>query len=213
MSDGGFVGGTSAIALRLWPCISVQQNAGMLERSTTAGSTSKAEMTAEDVRGFLSLMDACGIRVWLDGGWAVDACLGSQTRRHRDLDIVIEEHDVPAAVAALLRRGYALVARDDTRAWNFVLGDDAGHQADFHVVVLEEDGRGAYGPPENGECYPAEALAGTGIVNGRAVACITPEWLVAFHTGYEVDATDWADVSALCERFGIPVPDEYLPFR
>jgi hypothetical protein len=28
------------------------------------------------------------------------------------------------------------------------------------------------------------------------------------HTGYRVDATDWADVSALCERFGIPVPGE-----
>jgi hypothetical protein len=49
--------------------------------------------------------------------------------------------------------------------------------------------------------------------NGRAVACITPESLVAFHTGYDVDATDWADVSALCERFGIPVPDQYVRFR
>jgi hypothetical protein len=39
----------------------------------------------------------------------------------------------------------------------------------------------------------------------RTVDCIAPEWLVRFHTGYQVDATDWADVSALCERFGIPV--------
>ena len=61
-------------------------------------------------------------------------------------------------------------------------------------------------------CYPAEALTGTGSVDGRAVACITPQWLCR-STGYEVDATDWADVSALCERFAIPVPDEYLPFR
>jgi lincosamide nucleotidyltransferase A/C/D/E len=45
------------------------------------------------------------------------------------------------------------------------------------------------------------------------VACITPESLVAFHTGYDVAATDWADVSALCERFGIPVPDQYVRFR
>jgi lincosamide nucleotidyltransferase A/C/D/E len=185
----------------------------MLEHAATAGSQSRVEMTADDVGGVLSMMDTSGIRVWLDGGWAVDACLGSQTRRHGDLDVVIEERDVPAAVAALRGRGYAPVARDDTRAWNFVLGDDAGHQVDFHVIVLDEDGRGAYGPPENGECYPAEALTGTGSVDGRAVACITPQWLVSFHTGYEVDATDWAEVSALCERFAIPVPDEYLPFR
>ena len=46
----------------------------------------------------------------------------------------------------------------------------------------------------------------------RAVDCITPEWLGRFHTGYEVDATDWADGSALCERFSTPVPREYLGF-
>jgi hypothetical protein len=38
-------------------------------------STSKSEMTADDVCGFLALMDA------------LDACLGSQTRRHGDLDM------------------------------------------------------------------------------------------------------------------------------
>src|SRR6266850_583039 len=169
-------------------------------------------MTADDICAFLVQMDAAGVRVWLDGGWAVDACLGSQTRRHGDLDIVIEERDVPAAIATLQRRQYVPVPRDDTRAWNFVLGDDAGHQIDFHVIVLDEHGRGVYGPPQNGESYPAEALAGTGTVKGRAVACIAPEWLVRFHTGHEVDATDWADVSALCRRFGIPVPGEYLRF-
>jgi lincosamide nucleotidyltransferase A/C/D/E len=170
-------------------------------------------MAADDVCEFLHLMAADGIRVWLDGGWAVDACLGFQTRRHADLDIVIEERDLPRAVAALTRRGYVPVPRPDTRGWNFVLGDETGHEIDFHVIVLDEDGRGVYGPAEDGECYPAEALAGTGTVNDRTVACITPEWLVRFHTGYEVDATDWADVSALCERFGIPIPGEYLRFR
>jgi lincosamide nucleotidyltransferase A/C/D/E len=116
-------------------------------------------------------------------------------------------------VAALRSHGYGPVPRDDTRAWNFVMGDGRGHEIDFHVIVLDEHGRGVYGPPENGECYPAEALTGTGTVDGRRVACIAPEWLVSFHTGYEVDANDWADVSALCERFGIPIPDDYRRFR
>lgn len=175
-----------------------------------AGSPNPPEMTAHDVCGFLDLMDAGGVRIWLDGGWAVDACLGSQTRRHGDLDIVIEQRDVPTAVTALRRCGYAPVPRADTRPWNFVLSDDAGHQIDFHVIALDPHGRGVYGPPENGESYPAEALAGTGAVDGRPVACITPEWLVRFHTGYRADATDRADVTALCERFRIPVPREYL---
>jgi lincosamide nucleotidyltransferase A/C/D/E len=105
------------------------------------------------------------------------------------------------------------VPRPDTRAWNFVLGDDAGHQIDFHVIVLDEHGRGVCGPPENGEHYPSEALTDKGTVKGRTVDCITLEWLVRFRTGYQVDTTDWADVSALCRRFAIPVPREYLRFR
>ena len=170
-------------------------------------------MTADDVCAFLALMEKHRIDVWLDGGGAVDASLGRQTRRHSDLDIVIEERDVRAAVSALQDVGYAPVPRPDTRAWNFVMGDNAGHQVDFHVIVLDEHGRGIYGPPDNGEFYPAEALAGTGTVGARAVKCITPEWLVRFHTGYELDETDWSDVSALCERFGIPIPDEYARFQ
>jgi lincosamide nucleotidyltransferase A/C/D/E len=168
------------------------------------------EMTTEDVCDFLNLMDGHGVRIWLDGGWAVDACLGSQTRRHSD--IVIEERHLALVTTALERRGYAPVPRSDTRAWNFVLGDAAGRQIDFHVIVLDESGRGRYGPPGTKDYYPAEALAGRGTVNGRTVGCIAPEWLVRFHKGYEVDATDWADVSALCARFAIPVPREYLRF-
>jgi lincosamide nucleotidyltransferase A/C/D/E len=171
------------------------------------------EMTAEDVRAFVELMDGLGIRVWLDGGWAVDACLGEQTRAHGDLDIAIERRDIPAAVAALRERGFLPVPRDDTRPWNFVLGDDAGRQVDFHVLVFDEHGDGVYGPAENGEVYPAEALTGAGTVSGRRVACLTPQCQVRFHTGYEVDADDWADVSALCRRFGIPVPDDYRRFQ
>jgi lincosamide nucleotidyltransferase A/C/D/E len=107
--------------------------------------------------------------------------IGSQTRRHADLDIVIEAHHVPVAVAALQRRGYALLPRPDTRPWNFVLGDDTGHQINFHVIVLDEHGSGVYGPPENGESHPSEALTGKGSIKGRTVDCITPEWLVRFH--------------------------------
>jgi hypothetical protein len=112
---------------------------------------------------------------------------GSQTRRHEDLGIAIEERDVTTAVAALRRRGYASLPRGDTRPWNFVLADEAGHHVDFHVIVLDEGRSGVYGPPENGEYYPAEALTGTGTVKGHTVACITPEWLVRW--------ADWLPVN------------------
>ena len=69
--------------------------------------------------------------------------------------------------------------------------------------MLDESGRGRYGPPRTKDYFPAEALVGRGTVNGRTVACITPEWLVRFHSGYEVDATDEADVSALCAPMSV----------
>ena len=74
--------------------------------------------------------------------------------------------------------------------------------------------RGQYGPPGRGEfAYEADALVGTGTINGRPVACMSPHWLVRWHTGYELGADDLADVTALCERFGIPLPDEYVRLR
>jgi lincosamide nucleotidyltransferase A/C/D/E len=171
------------------------------------------EVTAAEVAALLDLLADHDVRVWLDGGWAVDACLGYQTRRHGDLDIVIEDRHLPATVAVLRGHGYRPVIREGTTPWNFVLGDGDGHEVDVDVITIDASGNGIYGPAENGQLYPAEALTGTGIINGRRVDCFAPQWLVVFHTGYEVDATDWADVSALCQRFGIPIPDDYVQFQ
>ena len=165
------------------------------------------ESTAKDVVAFLDLMDGLGVHIWLEGGWAVDACLGRQTRPHSDLDIVLEKRDLARVVEALLALGYADVPRPDSRPWNFVMGDGRGHAVDFHVIELGPSGDGTSG--ESGEVYPAAALTGRGSVAGLSVDCITPEWLVRWHTGYELHIKDWQDVSALCERFGIQLPTEY----
>ena len=63
---------------------------------------------------------------------------------------------------------------------------------------------------ERGAVYPAASLQGTGVVDGHVVKCVAAEYLVKFHTGYRLRERDVKDVSALCERFGIPYPDEYL---
>lgn len=39
--------------------------------------------------------------------------------------------------------------------------------------------------------------------------CIPPAEQVAFHCGYDFDGDDVRDVRLLCERFGVPVPEEY----
>ena len=170
-------------------------------------------MRAEDVLLFLDLCHRLTIRIWVDGGWGVDACLGEQTRRHADLDIAIEQKDLDPVVDALTRLGWRPVDRADTAPWNFVLGDDEGHQVDFHVVVFDADGRGLLGPPQRDVYYPAGSLTGTGTISGRTVHCVSPEWSVKFHTGYLVDDDDWADVRALCARFDLPIPADYEPYR
>lgn len=167
------------------------------------------QMTAEDVWAVLDLFAAAGARAWIDGGWAVDACLGEQTRPHGDLDIVVQKRHLQAAEAALRNAGFRDVQRNDTRPWNFVLGDENGREIDFHVIERDGEGHGIYGPPEERVVFPSGSLTGMGTIAGRPVACTTPEWLVASHAGYEPDDNDWRDVSRLCETFGMPVPEEY----
>ena len=168
------------------------------------------EMTVEDLCEFLALVESLGIEIWLDGGWAVDAWLERQTRPHADVDIVIETVALATLVDALRARGYGDVPRDDTRAWNFVLGDADGHEVDFHVIDLAPDGTGIYGPPPPEFVFPADSLTATTSICGRDVRAIPPHRLVEFHTGYEPDDDDRADVLALCERFGVRVPPQYL---
>ena len=102
------------------------------------------------------------------------------------------------------------IPRDDTRPWNFVLGDDEGRLIDVHVIVFNEAGDGIYGPVENGDVYPGDALIEGGMIAGHSVRCLSPECLVEFHTGYPLRETDFHDVFALCERFGLALPKEYV---
>ena len=164
-------------------------------------------MTAADVVRFCEALGKRRVHIWIDGGWGVDALLGRQTRPHEDLDIVVEEKDVGAARALLDEWGYRDVPRDDTRPWNFVMGDGRGHEVDFHVIVLDEGGNGVYGPGRF--TYPAGSLAGAGSIDGHAVKCIAADHMIRFHTGYALREKDFHDVWALCERFRLDMPDEY----
>src|SRR4051794_7917248 len=76
-----------------------------------SGGPAGQGMTATDVMDLHSAFAAAGILVWIDGGWAVDALLGRQTRQHDDLDIAVEERHVPALREILARRGYRDVPR------------------------------------------------------------------------------------------------------
>jgi lincosamide nucleotidyltransferase A/C/D/E len=174
---------------------------------------SKLPMDAADVLHLYNTLEKLGVEIWVDGGWGVDALLERQTRPHKDLDIVIQQKDVSKLRELLEARGYKEIKLEIARPHNFVLADDNSHEIDVHVIVLDEQGNGIYGPVENGEMYPADALAGRGMIAGQTVRCISAEWTIKFHSGYELKETDYRDVSALCEKFGIQLPAEYESFR
>jgi lincosamide nucleotidyltransferase A/C/D/E len=170
-------------------------------------SANDPEMTAEDVIEIVQLLNHNGIEVIIDGGWGVDALLGEQTRPHSDLDVAVEHKDVPKIRALLEARGYQDVPRDDTRDCNFVLDDQDGRLFDIHSYTFDSAGKITFGV-----AYPFDSLNGSGSINGYPVRCITPEWMVRFHSGYPLDENDYHDVKLLCQKYGIEMPEEYQAF-
>ncbi len=160
-------------------------------------------------------MQNAGIEIWIDGGWAVDALLGKQTHPHADLDIVIQQKDVQKARTLLGDKGYKDILRDGTTEWNFVLEDGKGLEIDFHVIVLDDKGNGIYGPAVNGEMYPAASLTGTGTIDNHPVKCISAEYMVKFMAPWIHKHQDkyLPAVAAVCEKFGIAYPEEYLNLK
>jgi lincosamide nucleotidyltransferase A/C/D/E len=170
-------------------------------------------MNSVDVIDLYTTLEKLGVEIWIDGGWGVDALLGEQTRPHKDLDIAIQQRDVPRLRQFLQTRGYREIKLQDAKAWNFVLGDENGREIDVHVIVFDGKGDGLYGPAEKGEMYAAASLTGTGVIQDQAVRCISPEWMVKFHSGYQLKEKDFRDVSALCKKFGIDLPAVYEQFK
>ena len=122
------------------------------------------------------------------------------------MDIAIEENDLSRLTAVLKARGYREVIRHSQS--NFELSDERGRQVDVHSFVWGPDGN-----VEKGIMYPTGSLTGTGMISGHAVRCVSPEWTVKFHSGYELQEKDFRDVCALCEKFGIELPQEYVQFK
>src|SRR5712692_7175659 len=96
----------------------------------------KTEMTSSALVELLRVLEASAISVWLDGGWGVDALLGTQTRPHQDVDIFIRVSEVPRLVKALAPGGFQIDRGSPPDS--FVLADGAGLEVDVHAFVFDE---------------------------------------------------------------------------
>jgi len=167
-----------------------------LDEAQPAGSTPLAEVLA-----VLGDLDRAGCRVWVGGGWGVDALVGRQTRAHRDLDLAVDATDEGEALDVLARRGYRV--ETDWRPVRVELVAPGRGRVDVHAVTFSGDGSGhGRQPGLDGTAfdYPPEAL-GSGRLGGRTVPCLTRDQQVLFHQGYPPRAVDLHDL-ALLDRLG-----------
>ncbi len=166
-------------------------------------------MLAGQVLDVLDAVEAGGLRVWLDGGWGVDALLGEQTRAHDDVDIVVELDQFEDVCRALEPLGLRLV--EDLLPTRAVLRSPDGRQVDVHPVTFDHDGvgwqRGA--GPDGSDCRYPSAGFGQGRVLDRSVPCLTAELQVEHHRGYEPRERDRRDMAALASAFGLELPPPY----
>lgn len=164
------------------------------------------EMTAEAVVDLLRLCDRSGVDVWLDGGWAVDAVLGEQTRIHKDLDIIVQLSDLETLRQVLEYRGF--VIQDGGTDSNIVFADGTGLEIDVHVVTFDAAGNGLYKMADGSDwTFPAEGFFGRGAVVGFGVRCLSPEVQVLCHAqGYVPTEKDLKDMERLQARFGVELP-------
>lgn len=150
-----------------------------------------------------------GLAVWIDGGWGVDALLGTQTRTHSDLDLAIYLADAPRFARLLTQLGYACVTPPENRAWNPVWRHPTDGAVDLHGFVMNAHGQGVLGAPSENSCYPTGALEGVGILGDLHVRCIAAPFVLQFRNGFAPRAVDHHDVAALCARFGLDPPSRF----
>lgn len=160
-------------------------------------------MTRQDVVRIYQLLATHGIKIWVDGGFCVDALVGRATREHGDLDIAVERADAERLCAVLADDGFSRLAREDSSAWSFVLSDGR-RSVDVHVFAYDASGKNVYGIE-----YPFGSLTGTGEIDGVKVSCVAHEWMFRFKTAYTPTAKDIADVTALADHFGLAIPDNF----
>lgn len=145
-----------------------------------------------------------GVRVWIEGGWGVDALAGRQTRDHDDLDLDFDSarDGERRAIEALQRLGFELI--EDERPVRFVMADQRGRKVDLHPLTFDGDGAAVQqGPGGRTFHYPADGFA-VGSIGSRAVSCLSARLQRRFHSGYEPRPIDRHDLDVLATVPGDP---------
>lgn len=153
--------------------------------------------------------EKAGLAFWVDGGWGVDALLCEETRNHSDLDLAVDLTNLAFFDRVLRQKGYVREDRIDDPNWNWVFRGPATASVDLHGFTWDEHGNAILGDPACGNMYPAGALEGIGMIGGIKVQCVAAPFVLRFRNGFEPRTIDRLDVAALCNKFGLPAPDQF----
>ncbi len=174
-------------------------------------------VTAKDAIKIYKKLTTNGIKVWLTGGWGIDALLGKQTRSHKDLDVIMLLDDVVRMRELLRSEGYvkeelwsenqlATDTNGNETATAFVLIDREGREFDVHAMTIDDQGNGIPAWKEAKDfIFKRKDLVGVGMIAGVAVQCITAESQITCHTGYELSEKQRNDIELLREKYGMEV--------
>ena len=144
----------------------------------------------EDAVEIISALENAGIKVFIDGGWGVDALLGYQSRAHNDIDIFIESSHKDSVLKILYANEYKEIKTDYTTSDHSVWKDKKDRLIDLHIFSCSPNLNFIF----EGQEYPREVFSGKGKIGDIDVVCIPPEYQVQFHLGYERDINDIKDV-------------------
>lgn len=103
--------------------------------TTVYAATSWHQWSVVDL---LRRFEAAGVSPWVDGGWGVDALLGYESSAHADLDLVILESEVPAALKALNAVGFVVLR--DWLPTSLAVRHEDGREVDLHPITPTADG-------------------------------------------------------------------------
>ncbi|MDZ5442105.1 aminoglycoside nucleotidyltransferase [Micromonospora sp. 4G57] len=152
-------------------------------------------MNGDQVTALLDEFAADGLRVWVAGGWAVDAVVGRQTRPHADLDLAIDASQQAELLALLDRLGF--VTTVDWLPVRAELTAPDGRKVDIHPVAFRPDGSGVQSGLDGATfAYAADGFA-EGVIDGRPVPCLSVGQQLRFREGYPPREVDRHDINLL----------------
>ncbi|MFE9693770.1 nucleotidyltransferase domain-containing protein [Micromonospora sp. NPDC005806] len=152
-------------------------------------------MHGDQVIALLDQFAAAGLRVWVAGGWAVDAVVGRRTRPHGDLDLAFDATQQVPLLALLDRLGF--VTTVDWLPVRAELTAPDGRKVDLHPVAFRPDGSGVQAGLDGASFRYAPDGFAAGSIAGRPVPCLSVAQQLRFREGYPPRAVDHHDIALL----------------